>query len=576
MSFAGGLQQTVVFSVRDGFSDIGIVRTDMLERLAASGEINLSDFKILGAKKTKGFPFLHSTELYPEWVFSTARKVNNQLKTKVVSTLFSIKRDSTAALNGKYIGWISPLDYSSVENLLQRLRVGPFDIATMDDFERLESQYALPVLLISIAFGILTFLALYMLRQNKQIKNAQRLLQEEIISRQSIERQLMHIQKMESLGQLTGGIAHDFNNMLASMLGYTELSLDLKTVREDSKLQKYLRQVLTAGDKAKNLVSQMLAFSRTENNKTNTETLLVSNFITDAQKLLQPLLPSNIKFDSIDNTDELYINVHRVMLDQVLMNICINSKDAMTGATRSGEISISTQLKNFDGAQCNSCHQDISGTYVVIEIKDNGMGIEPNCKKRLFEPFYTTKEVGQGTGMGLSMAHGIIHEHNGHIIVESTLNLGTSVKILLPEVSGFQKNPSIKKTQPTAIDTSKNNLKHIIIIDDEISITTFLFELLQRYNYKVSTFNHSQKALDYIESNHQNIDMIITDQMMPGLTGTDLSSKIMIINPSIPIIMCTGYSDETDRTNIHELGITSYLEKPIETDKLLNAITSLI
>lgn len=577
MIFAGGLQPNVVFSVRDGSADAGTVRTDMLERLDASGLINIQDFKVIGKKESKEFPFLHSTSLYPEWVFSTTRPVSSKLKTQVVSALFSIKNDSDAALKGKYIGWTSPLDYSSVEKLLNRLHVGPYNVATMSPFERLKSQYALPVLFIIIAFIFLTILILFILRQNSRIRHAKKLLQQEIISRQELERQLMHIQKMESLGQLTGGIAHDFNNMLASMLGYTELSIGLETTRNDSKLQKYLNQVLSTGDRAKNLISQMLAFSRTEDPSNKTETLLVADIIEDARKLLRPLLPSTISFQIEDNTKKLYVKVNRVMLDQVLMNICLNAKDAMQGSTGTGTgtITISTNIQSYDLTQCNSCHQNISGIYVVIEIKDNGTGMDSDCQKRLFEPFFTTKGVGKGTGMGLSMVHGIIHEHSGHLIVESEISIGTTIKILLPEASGIHKTPQTSNLKPFT-NISDKETKHILIVDDEISITTFLSDLLRRHHYKITTFNNSQQALDFFNSHHNEIDLVITDQMMPNLSGTEMSVKMIKAKQNISIVMCTGFSDQVTESNTKELGISAYIEKPIETDKLLNTISSLV
>lgn len=576
MSFAGGAQQNVVFSVLNGDNDAGSVRTDMLERLAAAGKINLQDFKVISGKTNKDFPFLHSTDLYPEWVFSTARLVSSKLKTQVTAALFSIQSDSTAALNGHYIGWISPLDYSPVEKLLQKLHIGPYNVATMNAFDRLKSQYATPLFILSIVFILLTLIMLYVVRQNKRILRAKQLLQKETISRQTLERQLMHIQKMESLGQLTGGIAHDFNNMLASILGYTELSMALETVNKDSKLKKYLSQVLATGDRAKLLVNQMLAFSRTEGETNRTEILLVSSLIEDAKKLLRPLLPSNISFNIEENTENLYVKVNRVMLDQVLMNICLNAKDATSGLAGSGAISISTHISNYDLIECNSCHQNISDTYVVIEIKDNGIGMDSDCKKRLFEPFFTTKDVDKGTGMGLSMVHGILHEHNGHIIVDSILNKGTCIKILLPESTGIHLAQDSKETKHSKIPEKNKDRNHILIIDDEVSITTFLADLLQQYNYKVTTFNNSQQAFDFFKNNHKEISLVVTDQMMPDLTGAQLSSKILEVSQDTPIIICTGYSEDVTKLNSLNLGISAYLEKPIEKDKLLNTISSLV
>ena len=576
VSFAGGIQQDVVFAVRDGNADAGAVRTDMLERLAASGKINLGDFKVIGNKKTEDFPFLHSTSLYPEWVFSATRTVDDNLKTKVVAALFSIPGDSVAAIRGKYVGWISPLDYSSVETLLKKLHVGPFDVTTMSPFERLKSQYGMALLFVILAFILLTLLVLYMLSLNRRISKAQQSLKKEILAREALERQLMHIQKMESLGQLTGGIAHDFNNMLASILGYTELSINSETVRNDKQITQYLQQVLVTGDKAKMLVSQMMAFSRTEGDIEKTEILLVSKLIEEAKKLLRPLLPSNIEFDTNNIGDNLYIKINHVMLDQVLMNLCLNAKDAMTGRTGSGSISISSKLVNYELTQCNSCHQNISGPYVVLEIKDNGSGMDSITKKRLFEPFFSTKDVGKGTGMGLSMVHGIIHEHGGHILLDTEINKGTTVSILLPEASGIHKAPQVKEIKTATKIPPVIAHQHIMVVDDEVSITTYLSELLQQQGYKISIFNNSQKAIDFFAEHHDDINLVITDQTMPDLTGIEMSARMLNISKNIPIIICTGFSEHIDEATTLNLNIGAYLEKPIHSDKLLNTISSLI
>jgi two-component system sensor histidine kinase TtrS len=207
LRFGGGKQQEVVYAVRDGSADAGSVRTDMLERMAASGDIHLDNYKILGAKKNKEFPFLLSTALYPEWMFLTAKKIDNNLITQVVSALFSIPKESHAAIEGEYVGWISPLDYTPVENLLKDLKVGPYHVATMNPLQSLISQYGL-ILLITITVIILLVLTvLYMARLNNRIIIAQESLRTEINTREILEQQLMHAQKMESLGQLTGGIA---------------------------------------------------------------------------------------------------------------------------------------------------------------------------------------------------------------------------------------------------------------------------------------------------------------------------------------------------------------------------------
>ena len=572
--FAGGDQQKAVYAVRDGSADAGSVRTDMLERLATSGNIDLSNFKIIGQKKTEGFPFLHSTDLYPEWLFSADKKMDANLKTQVVAALFSITSDDIAARNGKYIGWASPLDYMPVENLLKELRVGPYHVAKMNEFERLVNQYGKELLVISVAFVFLIFLTLYMLRQNRRIVIAKASLKKEVVLRENLERQLMRSQKMESLGRLTGGIAHDFNNMLAAILGFTDLAIASGAIRKDGKLSGYLEQIRKAGEKGKNLVSQMLAFSRTEGSIDKSEVLLVSAVIEEVNLVLRPLLPSSIDLVVKENKKELYINADQAMLDQVLFNIYLNAKDAIT--ENHGVISISTEIMVLDHTYCNSCHQDISGTYIAIQVEDTGSGIDASSKEHLFDPFFSTKEVGKGTGMGLSLAHGIIHKHGGHILVDSKIGQGTIIKIILPQVSRPNNTKRSNKDIQSVTDKSKNTHKHILIVDDEVAITIYLSELLQQYGYKVKAFNNSQDALAYFEANYDEIDLVLTDQTMPNITGAEMAEKMLEVRNDIPIILCTGFSESVNENTALAMNISSYMEKPIRADELLNTISSLV
>lgn len=434
LHFAGGIQQNVVYAVRDKKVAAGSVRTDMLERMAAAGEININNFKVLAQKESKNFPFLHSTKLYPEWMFSSVIKMDNKFKTNVIEALFSIQKDSVAAKTGKYTNWISPLDYIPVENLLKELKVGPYNIATMDAYKRLVSQYGTIVVIIIFIILFLILTILYVLRLNKEVLQSKELLKHETELSNKLEIQLLHSQRIESLGKLTGGIAHEFNNLLASILGYTELALDTENVKKDKKLTKYLTQVVNASDKSAELVNQMLIFSRTEGASDKKEDLSVVALLTDVGKLLQPIIPVNFSVNINKPDKYLFINANSVMMTQALMNLYLNAKDAIEN--KNGVITIDSKIISFRAPYeiCNSCHQDIQGEYVEISVEDNGCGIDTETIKHLCVPFFTTKEVGKGIGMGLSIVHGIIHKHSGHILIGSKVGVGTTVKLLLPKV----------------------------------------------------------------------------------------------------------------------------------------------
>ena len=178
--------------------------------------------------------------------------------------------------------------------------------------------------------------------------------------------------------------------------------------------------------------------------------------------------------------------------------------------------------------------------------------------------------------MGLSMVHGIVHQHEGHILLESEVDKGTVIKILLPQVSGTQSTLDIKKYNKSVITNPENNHKHILIIDDEVSITIYLSELLQKHGYKVTAFNNSQDALSYFEKLHDEIDLVLTDQTMPNITGKDMAVKMLAISKGMPIILCTGFSEHVDDKTALDLNIRAYIEKPIQSDELINTINSLV
>jgi len=242
----------------------------------------------------------------------------------------------------------------------------------------------------------------------------------------ALQQQLQQSQKMESIGQLTGGIAHDFNNILSSVLGFTELSLEQNN-NNDELLSDYLSEVLIAGERAQELVQQMLTFSR--GTAGELKPLSLSPLIKETIKLLRPTIPASLIINVTLDSNIPKIKADGVQIHQLLMNLCINARDAMCGI---GNLTITLNKQTFENSYCTSCFEPINGEYAVLAIEDTGEGIDPEKKSTIFEPFYTTKEVGKGSGMGLSMVHGITHDHHGHILVHSELTVGTKFEILFP------------------------------------------------------------------------------------------------------------------------------------------------
>ena len=250
----------------------------------------------------------------------------------------------------------------------------------------------------------------------------------DITEREQLYAQLQQAQKMEAIGLLTGGIAHDFNNMLASIMGFTQLAMDLSEDLGNDKLNEYLQEVNQAGERARDLIAQMLSFSR-RNAEKELLPLKLAILIKEVVSMLRPMLPSSIGINYKVEGDIPMVKADPVKIHQVLMNLCINARDAIDGH---GRIDLYLRLGHMDKAICSSCHNSINGEFVEIAIVDNGPGIKKSHLNKIFDPFFTTKEVGKGTGMGLSVVHGIMHDHLGHIVLESRSAKGTTFRLLFP------------------------------------------------------------------------------------------------------------------------------------------------
>lgn len=382
-----------------------------------------------------------------------------------------------------------------------------------------------------------------------------------------LQEQIQQSHKMEAIGQLTGGIAHDFNNILSSILGYAELSKDKLRDSNDEKLLKYINNINSAGKRARDLVAQLLTFSRS--GSSNPQQINLQTLIDDVISLITPTMPS-----SIELTKEIAPNIPLVLMDdtqmhQILMNLCINARDAMQGH---GKLTI--KLSNVDSVDgiCSSCKSHIHGQYVKLSIEDTGTGIQQNILDKIFDPFTTTKSIGEGTGMGLSVVHGILHKHNSHIFVDTIIDKGTCFHLLIPPIE----NTDIKQAIPQPVETKalqddgKN--KRILVVDDEATVAEFMQDFLQSQQYIITTTTSSKQAVELFKNADPEFDLVITDQTMPEMTGDELVKEILKLDPHIPVILCSGYSESIDEKAALELGCAQYLMKPISNTALLQAI----
>jgi len=371
----------------------------------------------------------------------------------------------------------------------------------------------------------------------------------------ALEQQLRQSQKMEAIGTLAGGIAHDFNNILSAIIGYTELACE--QLPESEQLRHNLLQVLKAADRAKNLVQQILAFSR--KSQMGHQPIPFAATITDALKLLRPTLPSTIEIHTHITDSDAAIRGDATQIQQVLINLCTNAAHAMqeTGGT----LTIAVNPVSLDLDQA-ALYNVGCGDYVMLEVTDTGTGISPDIIDRIFDPFFTTKEVGKGSGMGLAVVHGIVKSHGGGIRVESQTGNGTSFFAVFPRI--YHTDPH----EPVQEVFIPGGNESVLIVDDEDDLRTVSLHMLESLGYRVVAARTSIEALSLFLQDPERFDLVITDQTMPGMTGYELAKKILEVRPSMPIILCTGYSETVSEDKARACGITGFIFKPFNRAEL--------
>ena len=379
-----------------------------------------------------------------------------------------------------------------------------------------------------------------------------------------LESQLQQTQRMESIGTLAGGIAHDFNNILFPIVGYSEMLL--ADTPEESPLRKGLNQIYTGALRASELVKQILTFSRQKSGEL--KLMKMQPIIKEALKLIRSTIPTTIEINQELNPDCGAIKADPTQIHQIIMNLATNSYHAMekTG----GEMNI--KLKKVELVGPDLFDPDIKpGTYACLSISDTGKGMDSELIKKIFDPFFTTKETGKGTGMGLSVVHGIVKNMDGTIKVYSEPDKGSEFHVYLPLAE------AVKKQQETHEKTLiKGGTEHILLVDDEKAIIEMLKNMLERLGYKVTSCSSSIKALEVFRAGPDKFDLVITDMQMPNMPGDKLSAQLNRIRTDIPILLCTGFSETMSEENAMSLGIKGFLLKPIVMKGLANKIREVL
>jgi PAS domain S-box-containing protein len=407
--------------------------------------------------------------------------------------------------------------------------------------------------------------AISIIRAGEDITEIEKIKQD----KKKLQSELQQAQKMEALGQLTGGIAHDFNNVLAGILGFSQLAIENTSDDESEqgiKLTEYLSEIETAGYRGKEIINQMLSFSRTHNEEL--KNVALPSLVKDTLKMLRATIPSSMTFNIFIDDEVPAVIADPSNLNQVIMNLLINARDVLNSK---GTLTVSVFEHKEKTNTCSSCNEKFIGHYINLSISDNGPGIKKLDLPLIFNDEFTTKEQNKGFGKGLATVNKIVHESKGHIIVDTSPE-GTTFNVLFEVATGLSKTEKKTATLEKPVDTNK----HILVVDDDNTIAKYLEEMFTQCGYKVSLFTDPTQALTAFKENPSSFDMLLTDQTMPMITGAELAQKAMSIRPEIPVVICTGHSDLIDEEKAADMNIKEFLRKPIETHKLLECVYRLL
>ncbi len=379
-----------------------------------------------------------------------------------------------------------------------------------------------------------------------------------------MEKKLQQNQRMEAIGTLAGGIAHDFNNILFPILGYAEMLLE--DASADSSFKENLNQIHTSALRARELVKQILTFSRQERNELML--MKIQPIVKEALKLIRSTIPTTIDIKQDINPDCGIIKADPTQIHQIVMNLATNAYHAME--ENGGELKVS--LKEMEFGTLDPINLNMApGVYACLTIADTGVGMDKNVTNKIFDPFFTTKAKGKGTGMGLSVVHGIVTTMGGAIHVYSEPGKGSEFHVYMPvEKSLSEKQATTSKAQ------IQGGTEQILLVDDEEAILTMEKRMLERLGYQVTSLTSSLEALEAFRDNPDKFDLVITDMAMPNMPGDKLAVELIKIRPDIPVLICTGFSENMSEENAASIGIKGFLMKPIVMKDLAQKIREVL
>ncbi|MCJ8502279.1 ATP-binding protein [Desulfatitalea alkaliphila] len=385
--------------------------------------------------------------------------------------------------------------------------------------------------------------------------------------KQVLEGQLRQAQKMEAIGTLAGGIAHDFNNMLAAIMGHTELALMAPDNPREVSFS--MEQVLKASERARELVGQILSFSRQSEGQHRP--LHIGPVVKEALRLLRATLPASIALEKDIAARESMVVADATQMHQIVINLCTNAAHAM--ASGGGRLQVTLSDVEIGPHLLTAKPEPSSlppGKYVCLQVTDTGQGIEEHLMERIFDPYFTTKEKGVGTGLGLAVVRGIVEHHGGVIDVQSHVGRGTTVRVFLQRIEGADAGA------PGPVAPLNHGHETILLVDDEEGLAALGAKLLTALGYRVAAFTSPETALTAFKADPDRFDLVITDMIMPGIDGEALARQILALRPGTPVILYSGYTDMVSTARLEALGIRAVLRKPITIHALSRAVRQVL
>ncbi|MCU0572469.1 MAG: response regulator [Syntrophobacteraceae bacterium] len=439
--------------------------------------------------------------------------------------------------------------------------IGVLGIASLEARDFHEQAPFLETLANEMSIGLKKSLLYEQVQQHAmELRESLTRIEEAEAERHALQQHLQRSQKVEALGTLAGGIAHDFNNILGAMIGYAELAL--MGSPDNPRLRDNLQMVLTAGERARDLVRQILAFSR--QSEEERKPIQIGHTVKEVLKFMRASLPATIEIRTSIGPDIGIVMADPVQIHQVLMNLCTNAHHAMR--EKGGLLEVELASAGL-GPECTLIHPALkAGPHVRVTVRDTGQGMDEATMARIFDPYFTTKEKGVGTGLGLAVVHGIVQSHGGVVSVRSEPGKGSTFDLYFPVIQ--EKMASIARIQ----EEIPTGHEHILLVDDDQLHMEVVKKTLEHLGYSVESRINSLDALELFRSDPHRFDLVVTDMTMPGMTGDKLALELMRIRNDIPIVLCTGYSEEITEEDAKALGIRAFVMKPVLISRMARAV----